>query len=209
MTRAFSVIFASIFLILSSAAPVAAGPFEDAREAHYKRDYATVIRLLRPLADQGNARAETILGSMYEYGEGVPKDYSEARIWLKKAADQGSSEAQFQLGFTYVNPVVAYNLGAAKNYNEAGIWFRKAADQGHVLAQFYLGLMYRDGEGVPQDYVLAHMWYNLSAAQGNQSAAKERDVVGSLMTPAQIAEAQKLARDRNKERTNPCSDCAE
>jgi TPR repeat protein len=199
MTRAFSAIFVSILLILSSAASVAAGPFEDAREAHYKRDYATVIRLLRPLADQGNARAQTILGSMYEYGEGVPKDYSEARVWFKKAADQGSSEAQFQLGFTYVNPVVAYNLGAAKNYNEARIWFRKAADQGHVLAQAYLGLMYRDGEGVQQDYVQAHMWFNLASASSSEKSrymiAEYRDDVAKKMTPAQIAEAQKLARE--------------
>jgi uncharacterized protein len=48
---------------------------------------------------------------------------------------------------------------------------------------------------MPQDYVYAHMWFNLSAALGNQTAALNRDRVVRLMTPAQIAEAQKLARD--------------
>jgi TPR repeat protein len=55
--------------------------------------------------------------------------------------------------------------------------------------------MYNNGQGVPQDYVLTHMWFNLSAAQGDQAAAKNRDDVAKLMTPAQIAEAQKLARE--------------
>ena len=58
-----------------------------------------------------------------------------------------------------------------------------------------LGLMYVNGQGVPQDFVLAYMWLNLSATQGFQSAIKNRDIVARRMTPAQIAEAQKLARE--------------
>ena len=55
--------------------------------------------------------------------------------------------------------------------------------------------MYDRGQG---DYVRAHMWFNLSAAQegaDSQIAAKDRDNIAKLMTPAQIAEAQKLARE--------------
>ena len=55
--------------------------------------------------------------------------------------------------------------------------------------------MYDNGEGVPQDYVTAHMWFNLAAASGNKDAVKARDIVAAQMTPAQIAEAQKLARE--------------
>ena len=55
--------------------------------------------------------------------------------------------------------------------------------------------MYATGKGVPQDYVRAHMWFNLSAAQGIQNAARKRDDIATRMTPAQIAEAQKLARE--------------
>ena len=47
----------------------------------------------------------------------------------------------------------------------------------------------------PQDYIKAHMWFNLSAAQGEQKAVEDRDKVAQRMTPAQIAEAQKLARE--------------
>ena len=74
-------------------------------------------------------------------------------------------------------------------------WYRLAADQGDADAQNNLGVMYANGEGVPQDYVRAHMWFNLSAAQGNQDAAENRDSIAKRMTPAQIAEAQKLARE--------------
>jgi TPR repeat protein len=55
--------------------------------------------------------------------------------------------------------------------------------------------MYLKGRGVPQDYVLAHMWFNLSAAQNHPRAVTDREQVEKLMTPAQIAEAQKLAQE--------------
>ncbi len=54
---------------------------------------------------------------------------------------------------------------------------------------------YAKGEGVPEDFVQAHMWVNLAGAQGEQQADKNRDIISKLMTPAQIAEAQKLARE--------------
>ncbi len=58
-------------------------------------------------------------------------------------------------------------------------------------AQFNLGVMYDNGYGVSQDYVQAHMWYNLAEAQGRTAAARNRGRVAKLMTPAQIAEAQR------------------
>jgi TPR repeat protein len=76
------------------------------------------------------------------------------------------------------------------------------AEQGYANAQYNLGLMYSKGQGVPQDYVRAHMWFNLSAsrwpateAERRDKAVKLRDIIASRMTPAQIAEAQKLARE--------------
>jgi uncharacterized protein len=55
--------------------------------------------------------------------------------------------------------------------------------------------MYAIGKGVPQDYVIAHMWLNLAAVDGDKDAAEGRDTLAAKMTPAQIAEAQKLARE--------------
>ena len=73
-------------------------------------------------------------------------------------------------------------------------WFRKAADQGDASAQDNLGVMYSKGQGVTQDYVEVHMWFNLAAAQGNDHARKNRDIVAKRMITGQIAEAQKLAK---------------
>ncbi len=68
------------------------------------------------------------------------------------------------------------------------------AEQGDASAQDSLGTAYVKGDGVPQDYVLAHMWFNLAAALGNEAARESRDAVAKVMTPDQIAEAQRLAR---------------
>ena len=49
--------------------------------------------------------------------------------------------------------------------------------------------------GIHRDYVSAHMWYSLAAAQGNQEASINRDIIAKRMTPHQIAEAQRMARE--------------
>ena len=85
--------------------------------------------------------------------------------------------------------------GVPQDYAAAVKWYRLAADQGDAYAQYNLGVMYANGRGVPQDYVQAHKWYNLGAVAGDKDAIKNRDNVAGKMTPAQIAEAQKLARE--------------
>jgi hypothetical protein len=79
------------------------------------------------------------------------------------------------------------------DYATAVRLIRPLADQGEADAQNILGLMYYNGQGVPRDYVIAHMWLSLVAAGGNVTAA--RDFIAAKMTPAQMAEAQKLARE--------------
>ncbi len=83
---------------------------------------------------------------------------------------------------------------------QAAAWFRKAADQGNTLAQLSLSAMYQKGSGVPQDDVRAHMWFNLAASRApeaelHQEAVNRRDKVAAKMTPDQIAEAQRMARE--------------
>ena len=58
-----------------------------------------------------------------------------------------------------------------------------------------LGVIYAKGLGVPTDYVRAHMWFSLSAARGEKIAVSTLEMAERQMTPAQITEAQKLARD--------------
>jgi len=80
--------------------------------------------------------------------------------------------------------------------NSGGNSGERGADQGPDSDEkFNLGIKYEKGQELPQDYVLAHMWYNLSASEGNELAKQSRDTLASHMDPIQIAEAQKLARE--------------
>ena len=90
--------------------------------------------------------------------------------------------------------IYAEGKGVPQDFSEAMIWLRKAADQGHRRAMHDLGAIYAKVR-VPPDYVLAHMWLSLSASKGEQIAVKNLEIVERQMTPAQITEAQRLARD--------------
>jgi len=153
-------------------------------------DYATAMRELRPLAEQGLAAAQFNLGLLYANGQGVQKDDAQARQWYEKAAAQGHADAQANLGILFV-----YGRGVPQDYKMAVYWLRLSANQGNDLAQRKLGLMYERGDGVPQDYVQAYMWYILGAANGAKPRAVLRDALAKRMTPDQIDEAQKLARE--------------
>ncbi len=93
--------------------------------------------------------------------------------------------------------VAAYHRG---DYATALREFRPLAEQGDTEAQYNLGIMYGSGQGVPQDYVQAHMLYNLAASrfppgEDRDAAVENRDITAERMTPAQISEAKKLARE--------------
>jgi TPR repeat protein len=159
------------------------------------QDSAQALVWYRKAADQGDAAAQGMLGKMYARGQGVPQSDADAVTWYRKAAEQGNAMAQANLGFAYVD-----GQGVPQDYAQAALWCRKAAEQGYTAAQNVLGEMSAEGKGVPQDYVTAHMWFNLSAsrateAEDRDSAAKKRDELAAKMTPAQIAEAQRLARE--------------
>ena len=175
--------------------PPAEATFNAGAAAYKRGDYATALREWRPLAEQGHAKAQYNLGNMYSKGRGVPQDNAEAVKWYRKAAEQGVVQAQNNLGNMYEN-----GRGVPQDYAEALQWYRKAAEQEHASAQNNLGNMYKFGEGVPQDYAQAHMWFNLAASgfprgEDRDKAVKNRDTVAKRMTPAQISEAQKLARE--------------
>ena len=74
-------------------------------------------------------------------------------------------------------------------------WYRRAAEQGDAAAQYKLGLMHGLGKGVPKGYVHAHMWANIAASGGDKNVVELRNLIEEGMTPSQIAEAQKLARE--------------
>ena len=173
--------------------------FEKGVEAHKKGDYETALREWRPLAEQGHAWAQYGLGLMYRKGEGVPQDYIEALKWLRLSAEQGEASGQDGLGLMY-----SRGYGVSQDYRKAVKWYRLAAEQNHQQGQYNLGVMYNNGYGVIQDYVLAHMWLNIAASNGYKDGVEARDSLAKNITPEQIAEAQKLARECVKKNYKGC-----
>jgi TPR repeat protein len=82
--------------ILGSAG-VLAGPWEDGMAAYNRGDYVPAIRLFRPLAERGNPKAQSVLGSMYRKGEGVTRSPARAFMWLSFAAKRGDAKAKASL----------------------------------------------------------------------------------------------------------------
>jgi len=158
--------------------------------AYNREDYATVVRELFPLAQEGNPRAQRNLGRLYFLGQGVPQDYAQALTWFRRAADQGDAGAQFNLGVIYDN-----GQGVLQDYAQAGYWYRKAADQGQADAQYNLGAMYEYGQSVPQDYQQAYFWYHLAAGHSTaernyERMVRSRDMMAARLTPAQLIQAK-------------------
>ncbi len=151
--------------------------------------YETAFQGINPLAEQGDADAQHIIGLMYYNGIGIPQDYVEAFKWYKMAAELGYAKAQYSFGSMYAN-----GQGVPKDDTEAFKWFKMAAEQGDADAQGALGEMYQLG-GVPKDNVMAYMWYELAAAQGNVYAIILRNTLEKEMPPEQITEAQRLSRE--------------
>ena len=156
------------------------------------RALRTVVVLVLALALSTSVlAAEWWVGrKAYERG-----DYVAALREWRPLAEQGHAKAQLKLGVMYSN-----GEGVTQDYIEAVKWYRLAAEQGEGGAQNNLGLMYRQGWGVTQDYVQAHLWFNLAAAglspgEDRNKAASNRDQIETLMTPTQVAEAQRLARE--------------
>jgi TPR repeat protein len=117
-------------------------------------------------------------------------DYATALREWQPLAEQRDAEAQDFLGTLYFK-----GWGVSQDYVKARQWWEKAAAQGSASAQNDLGLLYANGLGGPQDLVQAHMWYSLAAGNGYQIATEYRNDLAKQMTPAQITEAQKRARE--------------
>jgi TPR repeat protein len=154
---------------------------------------AGFVALALTLGLAAPAAAGPFEDAMTAYARG---DYPTAlQIW-HPLAEQSDAIAQANLGAVHND-----GKGAPQDFVAAVKWYRKAADQGEAHAQLDLGVMYLNGQGVPQDYVQAHMWLNLAAAASDgraelhDLAVKNRDSVAAKMTPAQIAEVQRLARE--------------
>jgi hypothetical protein len=157
----FNAALVSFMISLCSNSPSTAAELEGGVKAYEQGDYKLALQLLRPLAEQGVARAQNGIGVMYANGRGVSHDEAQAAAWFQKAADQGYAKAQAYLGYSH-----KYGLGVPKDYVKAVALLQTAAEHGEALAQTSLGLMYSIGEGAARDEVKAAEFYRKAADQG-------------------------------------------
>jgi len=151
--------------MLLFAPAIYAQEYDDARKAYLDGDYAGALRILKPLAADGNSEAQKLLGVMYDYGHGVKRDPQEALSWYLKSAKQGDPAVQYQVGAKYFR-----GDGTGQNYQEAARWWEQAANGGQMDAQFNLGLMYFRGLSVQADDRRAADLFGKAAAQGHGHA---------------------------------------
>ena len=213
-TKPLRFLLALTFLFLFSGSVYGNG-WNDGLDAYQRKDYKEAFRLWLPLAEQGNHHAQYRLGVMYGNGRGgFPQDKKEAVKWLLKSAEQKNLEAQSLIRASYqkwhkqaeeqgdsyaqrfLGASFYLGLGVTQDYAEAAKWYKKAAEQGDSGAQNILGAMYERGKGIPKDYVEAYKWFSISGESGSGYGHEYREKIGKRkMTPDQIAEAQRLAKE--------------
>ncbi len=144
----YHVILRHLLCILSLCliiAPSAWGDYQDGRTAYNRGDYATALKELRPLAEQGHAGAQYLFGYMYYKGRGVGQDGEEAVKWFRKSAEQGDVKAQYLLGEMYYK-----GKGVSKDSEEAVKWVREAAEQDYGQAQHILPMLLNETQVDPE-----------------------------------------------------------
>jgi TPR repeat protein len=137
----------------------------DALIRYAKLDYPAAHRMLAPIADNGDAVAQEILGFMSARGEGLPRDDAAALHWFTLAAQAGRPEAQFELGRIYRD-----GAGVAADGNTALQWLRRAADQGKADAYDAVAELYLGRSGIAADPAAASEWFLRAAEHGSAQA---------------------------------------
>jgi hypothetical protein len=200
-----SIVFFLLILTLPILKPIYAhGPVS--------HNYKEAAQRYRLAAEKGDTEAQYNLGSMYYWGRGVLKDDKKSVQWYRAAANQGHVLAQYNLGTMhaekrgvektlqwYDSALLWLGLIWDKNDKEAVRWYRIASNQGYAPAQHSLGVMYVEGRGISQNYVQAHMWFDLSASQSvgktREETIKNKNLVAKKMTEKEIERAQQLVRN--------------
>jgi hypothetical protein len=115
--RRLLVVLGVAALAVAGATDAKAQSLGQGASAFRRQDYVTASRIFIPLAERGNAAAQSYLGFLFETGRGVPQNYTEAAMWYRRAAEQGDSHAQYSLGLLYDR-----GQGVPQNIVEASKW---------------------------------------------------------------------------------------
>ncbi len=161
--------------------------------AYDSGDYEVALNEFLPLAKAGEARAQLLLGLMYDNGLGTMRDVKQAFLWYQRAAQQGVLRAQFNVGSMY-----SAGEGVAQSDRQAAHWYQLAATNGFPEAQYRYGLALAAGRGVDRDETTAYMWLHLaglSRVPGSEQAHAARDRLGAGIEVAEREAALRRAEE--------------
>ncbi len=119
--RTFLVVAIAALILSGNANFAKAASFRQGMNAFARQDYPAAAHNFIPLAERGNASAQSYLGFMFETGRGVPQNYTEAAMWYRRAAEQGNGTAQYALGLLYDR-----GQGVPRDIVEASKWLNLA-----------------------------------------------------------------------------------
>jgi uncharacterized protein len=160
----------------------------------------SAMRWYRLAADQGDARNHYRLGDMHAYGDGVVSDQMIAKNWYRHARKQSDEDADIDHDILETEKFTigldCYQDGKFEiAFGEWEILARHGFSFNNARSQFRLGEMYKNGQGVKEDFVAAFMWYDIAASRGVEEAENSRDLLARRMTATQLQTARKLARE--------------
>jgi len=141
---------------------------EDYWECIFNQDYTSALKIIKSLAQKGDAEAQFCLGMMYHEEIGLPHDFEEEAKWVKMSAEQGFPDAECFLGWMY-----CWGHGVPKDKDTSLEWYMKAAIDGHPRAQYIIGSSYQGGLfsfGLPEKPEESVKWLKKAAEQGFGSA---------------------------------------
>jgi TPR repeat protein len=142
-------------------------------KGYFPRSIKMVMQSSLQAAELGDVASQALCGILYIAGEkDVPQDIVKAVQFFHKAAEQGYTRAQYNLGVCYSN-----GTGVSQNDVKAVKLFELAANKGYSDAQFNLALFYEHGRGVPHDYVKAVQFYQQAIDHGNDRALTNLGVI--------------------------------
>jgi hypothetical protein len=153
---------------------------------------AQQVEKLKERAAAGEAVAQYDLALIYDNGQGVAQDSTEAAAWYRKAAESNVVQAQYRLGYDYF-----LGRGVPQNYAQSSKWWHKASAQGYAPAEIGLGLSYFAGKGVTASYAESYFWLDIAASGHLESGKMKnvvsmRDSVGSRLSSDDLAQTQDL-----------------
>jgi uncharacterized RDD family membrane protein YckC len=139
--------------------------YNKGREFEKEQNYADAMHWYQVASDQGDTRAQVMIGDLHNEGHGVPEDPGEALRWYHMAADKGNVVAENNIGYFYLT-----GRGVPQDTGEALIWLQKASDQNYSQSEKTIAMIYFQGIGVPADRAEAIRWLHKAADDGDEES---------------------------------------